>query len=211
MSDAHDAARVESAEWWLSGIKRVRRIAALLVVIGVGGELLADRIAEPFRKVIEDVRQEELTRLNNETTAARLEQERLKAANLALEQLIQPRRLTPENVVALRCVMAKFPDQKFGLSATAMDLESLHLAIQLQDVLRDAQWNDDGKLIDTELQTDVGVNVTPGGAPNDGIVAEDLISVLNEIGLHAHVGRRTGEWSGPLHIHVGVKPLPEKP
>jgi hypothetical protein len=195
---------IKSAEHWLSWIRRGKNIATFLVAIGVAGEFVMDFWAEPFNATIEHAREATLAN-------ARLEQERLKADNLRLEAIVQPRRLKPEQEVAFRCAVAKFAGEKFKVSIPNNDLEALLLAIQLQNILRDAQWDDDGSKIARRLDDmTIGVAIIPSDGPNGREAAEGLINALTANDVFAGPAPDSGiPWSGgPMEIRVGVKPLP---
>jgi hypothetical protein len=64
---------LDSARYWLSWIERGSAIALFLVAIGVAYEFAANRFERPLRKQIDAAREEEITRLQNDT--ARLAKE----------------------------------------------------------------------------------------------------------------------------------------
>jgi len=61
--NSHD---VTSALYWLPWLNLLKNIGAVLVVVGVAGELLGDWFSTPLSKRVDDARTEEIARLNNE-------------------------------------------------------------------------------------------------------------------------------------------------
>jgi hypothetical protein len=78
---------LESALFWLPWIKSGKFWAGVLVAIGIAGEIIGDRLAAPLEKVVDDAREAEISRLNNNTA-------RLQAENLELQGVMLPRRLS---------------------------------------------------------------------------------------------------------------------
>jgi hypothetical protein len=85
-----ESSALESAESWVSFFWWFKLAAAALVTIGVGMEFGSDWLSRPFEKAIEDARKLELSKLNNEISAA---DARAKEAELQLQKLASPREI----------------------------------------------------------------------------------------------------------------------
>jgi hypothetical protein len=86
-----DDPAVASALYWLSWMPILTRIAAGLVALGVVLEFAEGWMSEPWRKIVDDARTMEISRLSTETESARASiaeaNAREKEAEVRLEQL----------------------------------------------------------------------------------------------------------------------------
>ncbi len=84
-----------------------RKLGGPMVVGGVAGELFFGFLAHTAAIHVDGYRQERIAFLGKETEAARLEQEKLKSDNLALEKILLPRHVAP----SLPGPQEKWPEQ----------------------------------------------------------------------------------------------------
>ena len=205
--------KIESAEYWLSWIRRGRSVAGFCVALGVAGEFVVHRATRSLHANIEAAREVQLADLRASAEKARLAQERLRADNLRLEASIQPRRLNPEQEAEFRNVMAHFPGKKFKLTVTPNDLDGLLLAQQLRTALLDAGWVDSiGKVLLREPDLILGVALFPDDSVNDIAVyefSERLKASKILITRNPAYSSRDGQTEGTLEVRIGVKPPPE--
>jgi hypothetical protein len=190
----------------------------LMVVIGIAGELLADGAIFVFSRHLQTLSEGEYATLNSEASGARreantalLEQEKLKAENLKLEALIQPRSLTLEEQKAIGLALPPFTGQKIKVWSLMSDPETYALGEQIVAAFKCGDMNvedDNGKLFPgTGSSSITGLQVrywlTQGSARN-------LAKVLKKIG-HLENVRLLEETQGTapmLDVWVMAKPLP---
>jgi hypothetical protein len=77
---------VEAATYWLGWVRSIQLIAVFLVAIGVVAEFGGEWISRPLEKTIDDARELELARLNNETARLRAKEQFVDDALLANAQ-----------------------------------------------------------------------------------------------------------------------------
>src|SRR5437879_8755021 len=135
-----DEPRVVSALYWLSWIEFGATVALALVAIGVGYEFLADRIAAPFRRTVEEARQRQVQELNVALEQSRVRVEELRRDNLETQRRIQPRDVAPEMADAFVGALRPQSGQRFWISASASDGEQVVFAIRLWKLLVAAGW-----------------------------------------------------------------------
>jgi hypothetical protein len=114
-------------------------IFGVLVFGGVGGEYIAGtKLSEVThqRRVLADT---EIAQAGKEAAAARLEQEKLRSENLALQRRIQPRQLTVEQQQAIGKALAGFSGQSLDLRSYTLDAEGWGLAQQIKAALGKAE------------------------------------------------------------------------
>jgi hypothetical protein len=161
-----DSPDITSAVFWLGWLNLVKNIGAILVVVGVAGELLGDWFSGPLAKKVEDARTAEIATLNNETARLSKEAETARASiadanaradvaraqaleasqkteaerseRLKLEAQIAPRRLSPEQRDQLAAAWAPFSGQIISVVSYALDVESAVLGQQIIEVLLQA-------------------------------------------------------------------------
>src|SRR6266478_4675472 len=147
--DQPDIAAAATTLGWLELIKR---IGGFMVIAGVAIEVGGDWIATPFHKKVEDARQLELSKLNNETARLSAEAELSRAAiasanaraaeaQLELEKFKAPRELSIENRAALVERMRAFSGTVFDAGITAPDPEYILLVRDVIAALKKAGWN----------------------------------------------------------------------
>jgi hypothetical protein len=66
---------VAAATYWLGWVRLIQLIAVFLVAIGVVAEFAGEWISRPLEKTIDDARELELARLNNETARLRAKEQ----------------------------------------------------------------------------------------------------------------------------------------
>ncbi len=130
MDKATLEALIETLDFWA-------QVFTAIVLLGIGGELLVHRWSskrskelQAILKAEEGARQTELARVNNET-------ERLRSDNLALQKILQPRRvaLIPDKLDELRA----FAGTRI-LIQTVPDFEATKLEFNIKWLLSQVGW-----------------------------------------------------------------------
>lgn len=133
-----------SALYWLPWIKSGKFWAGVLVVIGIAGELLGDRLEAPLENIVEKAHQSEMAQLRKGTAEAnaraaeanqKAEQERL--ARIQLEAAISPILLSEKDVeeIADACRLFGKSHLKVGIETMSMTGDDFSLALQIRDAL----------------------------------------------------------------------------
>ena len=125
----------------------------------------------------------EIARLHVEAARLSAEAESLRAANLALEKLIQPRRLSSEQSRSLSVSLASFKNAKVRVESYNLDVEGEVLATQIRDALAPIfvidDWVGSGRAEGGFVK---GINVSG----NDKQLVPALVAALSAAGL-SHV------------------------
>ncbi len=227
--DQPDIAAAAATLGWLELIKR---IGGFMVIAGVAIEVGGDWIATPFHKKVEDARQLELSKLNNETARLSAEAELSRAAiasanaraaeaQLELEKFKAPRELSIENRAALVERMRAFSGTVFDAGITAPDPEYILLVRDVIAALKNAGWNFVGwegpgqtlynapdPVIGMVSVAGIAIFVNPEADPALWKPVSGLTSFFNEIGLKANNGRMavSGNTNAKaIHVMIGRK------
>jgi len=172
-------ADLTNAAWWAWLWSEIEHWAFLGVVVALAIEFAALRLAAPHKKILEDAKDAEMSRLavqasGNAAMAAdatnRANRARKEAAEaqLALVKFRTPRRLSVEQKNVVAEAAKAFGNMKLVLMV-ANDDEPLNLGIDIADVLKSAGW---------EWLPYPGVGIGPGEKPLVGV------SVLHHIEIH---------------------------
>jgi hypothetical protein len=186
-------------------------VAALMSALS--GYVITDRAQREADVLIAEAKGE-AARANEAT-------ETLRAANLALEAKIAPRRLTPEQQKALSASLEPFRGRKIRVESYSLDAEGEILAAQIRDALGRIFTIDDW--VGAERGSNgfaKGVNVTGTDGPLVTKLAESLEAVgLSEVSTvplpppqQAYLmleQSRDKATDVAAVILVGVKPLPQ--
>jgi HAMP domain-containing protein len=106
---------VETAQYWLSWINRAGTVALFLVAVGVGYEFVADRLAAPLNKILDQARKEDLGRLHKETAEANEKAERERLARVAIERRLNPILLSPQQRQDAAAKLERFKGATVGM------------------------------------------------------------------------------------------------
>jgi hypothetical protein len=211
-------------------------ICKLLVVAGVGIELLADsgifsasdrlhdidqnkiNIARTdAAKAIDDAAKanERAKALDKDEIKAQLELERLKAANLSLQAQIQPRNLNPTQAEQIVTAARRHAGEHIMLLSYSMDFEAARLGEEFARLFRANNIPLDDRRMSISALGSISAGLRVSGT--DAGFATEIISALNN-GLAAVIegpppmstGITVGDPNAPapVKIFIGVKPLP---
>lgn len=118
-----DDPAVVNALYWLSWMPTVRNVAAALVAAGVILEFAEGWISEPWRKTVDNAREQRIAELNNETAR--------------LTKQSAPRQI--DGAAFLKALAGK-PKAPVEIVFPKEDGEAFMLALQFRDLLRVAKW-----------------------------------------------------------------------
>ena len=152
-----------------------------MVIAGVAIEVGGDWLATPFHKTVEDARQLELSRLNNDTarlsTEGDIARKETAEAKLQLEQLrkeMAPRSLRRDIFLKELAGQPKLPVEIMYLLD---DPECFGLAQQISRALEDAQWTvEPPKPIPPLILADSPTPMSVGGQPSGVTVVVHAIT-----------------------------------
>jgi ABC-type Na+ efflux pump permease subunit len=110
---------VVNAEYWLSWMPIVLRVATALIAIGVVMEFAESWVSEPWRKIVDDARSRQIAQLSSDLEASRAEvaganarvaeaTQKAAEATLELAKFKAPRTLTSNSKSRLGCGSIRF-------------------------------------------------------------------------------------------------------
>ncbi|MGA8272646.1 MAG: hypothetical protein WB919_13890 [Candidatus Sulfotelmatobacter sp.] len=200
-------------------LKIVATIGWLLIVVGVTGEGFEEAMIFQEDRAIQTFNDTFLASLNDKANGALLEQEKLKAANLELQKLIQERDINSDQQKAIGDALKLFAGRFVIIQVYAYDQEALRLATLIKAALNSGRI--DAEVFPNPFPGFVNFPVGVQVSGSDKTFVERLRNVLSETGKltltdpkwkpQATSGPRTGIWSqkaSQADIFVGVKPLP---
>lgn len=118
----------------LSWIEKGQLVAALLVAVGVAGEFMLQFAARPISRRIGFAREIEIAQQREKTANAEREL-------FTLRVKIAPRQISDEQRKALVTSLAQSKDKGLVRLVTQVgDSESFQYAVQIQGILKDAEW-----------------------------------------------------------------------
>jgi hypothetical protein len=197
-------------------------LGAILVTLGVAAELLVQVLASRTESRIKNENHSVERLLDAKTQAALTEQEKLRNDNLTLQhnnlimqQLIQPRSLSPDQERRIAADLSRFIGQRVLLTFDPSDDETYELSEQLLATLAAAKLN--AKPLDmggNPLM--VGPRLIPGikitWFQGQRAVAVAIKEALESIGKLRDVYLEEGQGNDPaLIISVRPKPRPKIP
>jgi hypothetical protein len=187
---------LSNAEQWLEWLRIVRNAGAVLVVVGVGMELLGDWFARPYEKRVENARVSEIARANGAAARAseRAAQAEVRAAeaNLELAKFRAPRTLSTQQRNAIRDRLKIHPNISIDVFRYGDTPETMQFTEAVTGPLQAAGWQ-------PRVWSVVGGGAAAGVLvtwPKDTTNAmrkagADLIAALQQAGIDA------GFWNGP--------------
>jgi hypothetical protein len=153
---------------------RLMKIGEMLVIIGVLGELLGDGGIFVFSNQLQTINESEISGVKNVTAElnkaandAKLEQEKLRASNLELEKILQPRRLSTEQQKQIAASLKPYAGKTVSVASYSRDAEAMVLGIQIEDALSSAKilvWNRLGTFSPVGMPLYTGVVVDKNSA-----------------------------------------------
>ena len=212
----------------------VEYASVVIVILGVVGEYIAQFTkvskCEPAKQTLEKhstlvlivglvivlVALERISATNGRISDALNEEtEALRAANLELEAVIQPRRLTSDQQKGIVAVLAPFAGRSVGVESYGFDVDGLVLAWQLENVFVAANLKVDRKdFIGAGGGLELGVNVRGSDAELVKAIASALRSIagLQSVSENLPAFKHStiiggSRASGQVVIMVGAKPL----
>lgn len=150
-----------------------------------------------------------------QTAIALLAQEKLKAENLRLEALIQPRELTGAEKASLREAVKPFAGRSLTIISYGMGAQARRLGNIIGPVLWDARIRAENRLGTMNVLGGgfvEGIEITGPDSQND-LIAALLKSPLGSdkrFGAFKGVNRNKSQ-GAPVNILIGVKPILEEP
>jgi len=227
---------VAAATYWLGWVRLIQLIAVFLVAIGVVAEFAGEWISRPLEKTIDDARELELARLNNETARLRAKEQSVDDALSANARAARDNALASQQnlVTAERLAFSQGLRTKEQMSdaARVLDIASKVSSAGTQFDAVASSWNLVSFLrsLNAALITAGWIKVVRSdpveshGEPStaDGPVlvtinvdstnslllgaAEALASALNTEAIAAAVTPMTEADANVIHILVGLKP-----
>jgi hypothetical protein len=143
---------IEAARYWLGWIDFAKSVAFFLVALGVVMEFVADRAEKPYRKALDDARELEIARLNENVELRRRD-------NLVLERAAAPRSLETTEFESIKAKGAEFASTPVIIRAYLGDVEAIRLAGQFASALHEAGWDIDTTRVKLDVPTDAGALV----------------------------------------------------
>jgi hypothetical protein len=183
--------------------------AKACVIIGVFGELLADGGIFGSSLRLQSLQEADIARANSAT-------EGLRAANLALEKQIQPRRLTRAQQVAIGTALESFAGKRVRVESYFLDSESAILGKQIVYALALAGIDPDDAIMNVTSTIEsflFAVHVSGG----DEKLTTALLTALGNADLLTSPNPPKGSWTGfgvahpeiipAAVVFVGAKPV----
>jgi len=116
-------------------------LCAVVVAVGVWGETHFGELAAGEAAKIQREADARIAEANERAASANQKAEELRAANLRLEALIQPRRISPEDASELEAVAKEAGARTIRIIVNFTDPEAALLAAQLRDIFNLAKWD----------------------------------------------------------------------
>ncbi len=192
-------------------------IGGILVTAGVAGELFVQFRLSGVETNLRTAKNLQVVDLQRETNTARLEQEKLRAANLELEKLIAPRSLGEEKQFGEG--LEQFAGTKVIVESLA-DIEASRLGGEIALTLNSfAKWEvvsntrtwDDFNFFDgVTVERNLEYKDETGRFTWDdtGPATKALIAKLRERGLKTHRLPASDLPPHTIRVRVGLKPMP---
>ena len=215
----------KTAKWkvytTLSGWRAYSKIAIILLIVGVAGELIADGFIFAFSSHLQTIADGEFAALNKEAAYARevagkavQRGEELKAENLSLEALLQPRFLSIQQQHDIGVSLLTFEGHKVVVKVASMtDPESNNLGLQIKASLEAAKLDvrfestsPNGRQYSPITETGVQVNWPPSQRAF-GSKVKWALSTIGQIKLCEPKGTTQLAATDPVLVTVYPKPF----
>ena len=203
-------------------------LGAVLVTVGVAGELLIQFKSSKIETAIRDVNHKIEASLNKQAADATNLAEAEHLARVKLEQEIQPRYLTDDQEEAIGGNLKRFAVRKLLIASQWIDAEAAQLAREIKSALNHAGIGiGDGFIDQIGAYPQIAGSVFNGGGfsgtnihtgievwGTDRAAVEATAQALRSIGKLGSVttppqAESPFEAAVPIAIMVGVKPVPE--
>jgi hypothetical protein len=174
------------------------KLAKVAVIVGVIGELFGDAGIFETSARLQTLEGIAVADLNTHA-------EELRSANLKLEAEIAPRRLSADDIAALKVSVRPFANREVSIWSYGIDLEARILAREILSALGDAQVPTIDRIGNMISSTEPRIGVIVSG-PDDQLI-ETLLKALKPVS--AVRGPYTSDNDSPVHaeIFVGTKPV----
>jgi hypothetical protein len=222
----------EALEALLSTLDNWAAFFILLVVLGVGGELIVHLMQSRANKKLvalqhaETRAQEtEIASLNKDAEGFKLDvakaneraseanriAEQEKLARLKIEERLAPRSLNKTQSDKITAVLLSFAGQKIEIIEYGLSREASSLSKQIQSAIVAAKW--DAKVVGvlSGVEPDPGILVLIAKEQAESPAATALVRILNDQGLAARLTHDAGFTPEPyapgvIRLFVGPKP-----
>jgi hypothetical protein len=176
----------------------IHRVAFWLVVSGVIIEAICTIFLFVFDEGISNAQQSRIASLN-------MRAEELRAENLKLEAQIAPRRLSPDNIAALKKAVRPFANRQVSIWSYGIDLEARILAKEILSALSNAQVPTVDRIGNMISSTEPRIGVIVSGP--DDLLIQSLLKALKPVSAVRGPYTSDNEFPVPAEIFVGIKPV----